>query len=119
MYDSILIDQGINMVIRCVCVSRKMLQALVDEKYFLIVWVYRRHQENVNSHVSLKGRCFHNHNKKVCYLNTESLVLNITCNDFRKRMRSKVMCSTAKIDGISYAELVANRRWIAVFEWEA
>ena len=62
-----------------------------------------------------KGRCFHNHNKKVCYLNTESLVLNITCNDFRKRLRSKVMWSTAKIDGISYAELVANRRWIAVF----
>ena len=44
---------------------------------------------------TFKGKYRQNNNKKVCFLNTESLVLNITCNDFRKRLRSKVVSSEA------------------------
>ena len=46
--------------------------------------------------LAFKRTCRQNHNKKVRFLNTELLVLKITCNDFRKRLRSKVVRSAVK-----------------------
>ena len=39
----------------------------------------------------LKGAVCENINKKVCFLDTESLVLDIACKDLRNELRSKDM----------------------------
>ena len=39
----------------------------------------------------LKGALWENNNKQACFLNTESLVLDIACKDLRNELRSKDM----------------------------
>ena len=75
---------------------------LVHEKFKVKKWKRGGILEATGSHhvvwfdPHFKRACLQNHNKKVRFLNTELFVLKINCNDFRKRLRRKVVSSEAR-----------------------